>query len=251
VYFWGSRLNDFDPFTDTIGVQVGQESKGLSMKFKGLPYFLGLLGFWVLLGGAPGADAEERYYPWSAGLRGGPSYLSQDPVGNTNTEGQLGPLFNGVIAYDLHKYVSLGLDAEWEQHKIDRAALTLGDASAASLFFRVEGHLEKTQPISPYVLLAVGCNINSFSEDDAYLAECGQDCRINIDDTFAIKAGLGVDLFVLFENAAINFELAWKYNKADIDFISGTETVASDDYNGNTLYLLIGFRYRFPIDPFD
>jgi len=201
------------------------------MKFKGLPYFLSLLGLGILLGGAPGADAEERYHVWSAGLRGGPSYLSQDAVGSANIEGQLGPVFNGVIVYDLHKYVSLGLDAEWEQHKIDQGALTLGDASTASLFFRFEGHLERTQPISPYVMLAVGYNMNSFSEEDAYLSECGGDCRVDIDNTFSLKAGIGADLFVLFENAAINFELAWKYNKADIDFISGGETVASDDYN--------------------
>jgi len=221
------------------------------MKFKGLPYCLGLLGLWILLGGAPCADAEERYHAWSAGLRGGPSILTQDAVSNTNIEGQVGPIFNGVMVYDLNKYVSLGLEAEWEQHKIDQAALTLGDASTASLFFRFEGHLERTQPISPYVLLAVGYNLNSFSEEDAYLAECGADCNVDIDNTFSLKAGFGVDLFVLFENAAINFEVAWKYNKADIDFFSGRDLVASDDYNGSALYLLIGFRYHFPVSPFD
>lgn len=221
------------------------------MKFQGLLYCLGLLGLWILLGGAPCADAEERYHAWSAGLRGGPSIPTQDAVGSSNIEGQVGPIFNGVILYDLNKYVSLGLEAEWEQHKIDQAALTLGDASAASLFFRFEGHLERTQPISPYVLLAVGYNLNFFSEEDAYLAECGADCNVDIDNTFSIKAGFGTDLFVLFENAAINLEVAWKYNKANIDFFSGGDIVASDDYNGSSIYLLIGFRYRFPISPFD
>jgi len=220
------------------------------MKFKRLPYCLGLLSLWILFGGATCADAEERYHVWSAGLRGGPSFITQDPVSSANIEGQLGPIFNGVILYDLHKYVSLGLDVEWEQHKIDQAALTLGDASAFSLFFRVECHLERTQPISPYVLLAGGYNINSFSEEDAYLSECGADCRVDIDNTFSLKAGVGADLFVLFENAAINFEVAWKYNKANIDFLSGGETVASDDYNGSALSLLIGFRYHFPTSSF-
>jgi hypothetical protein len=221
------------------------------MKFKGLPYCLGLLGLWTLLGWASCADAEERYHPWSVGLRGGPSILTQDAVGNENIEGQVGPIFSGVLLYDLNKYVSLGLEAEWEQHKIDQAALTLGKASAASLFFRFEGHLEKTQPISPYVLLAVGYNLNFFSEDDAYLAECGADCNVGIDNTFSIKAGFGADLFVLFEKAAINLEVAWKYNKADMDFFSGGNVSASNDYNGSTIYLLIGFRYRFAISPFD
>ena len=221
------------------------------MKFKGLPCCVGLLSLTILLGGAPCADAEERHHAWSVGLRGGPSILTQDAVSTTNIEGQVGPIFNGVILYDLHKYVSLGFEVEWEQHKIDQAALTLGDASTASLFFRFEGHLERTRPISPYVLFAGGYNLNSFSEEDSYLAECGADCSVDIDNTFSLKAGFGVDLFVLFENAAINFEVAWKFNKADIDFISGGETVASDDYNGSALSLLIGFRYHFPISPFD
>jgi hypothetical protein len=155
-----------------------------------------------------------------------------------------------VIVYDLQKYVSLGFEAEWEQHKIDQAALTLGDASTASLFIRFECHLERTQPISPYFLFAGGYNLNSFSEEDAYLGACGEGCRIDIDNTFALKAGFGVDMFVLFENAAINFEVAWKYNKADIDFISGGDVVASDSYDGSALSLLVGFRYHFPVSPF-
>ena len=220
------------------------------MKYRRFVSYACLLSLFILLGGVPGADAEERYHVWSVGLRGGPSFLTQDAVGNANIEGQLGPIFNGVIIYDLHKYVSLGFEAEWEQHKIDQAALTLGDASTASLFFRFEGHLERTQPISPYVLFAAGYNLNSFSEEDAYLAECGADCRVDIDNTFSLKAGFGADLFVLFENAAINFEVAWKYNKANIDFISGGDVVASDDYNGSALSLLVGFRYHFPVSSF-
>ena len=188
------------------------------MKFKGLPYCLGLLSLGILLNGAPGADAEERYHAWSAGLRGGPSFLSQDPIGNTNIEGQIGPLLNGLMVYALNKNVSLGVEAEWEQHKLDEASLTLGDASTASLFFRFEGHLETTQPISPYVLLAVGYNLNFFSEDDAYLSECGQDCSIEVDNTFSLKAGVGADLFVLFENAAALWHAAEEARRSRLRF---------------------------------
>ncbi len=220
------------------------------MKYRRFVSYACLIGLLALLGGVPCADAEERYHVWSVGLRGGPSFLTQDAVRSANIEGQIGPIFNGVIVYDLQKYVSLGFEAEWEQHKIDQAALTLGDASTASLFIRFECHLERTQPISPYFLFAGGYNLNSFSEEDAYLGACGEGCRIDIDNTFALKAGFGVDMFVLFENAAINFEVAWKYNKADIDFISGGDVVASDSYDGSALSLLVGFRYHFPVSPF-
>ena len=119
------------------------------------------------------AVAEEGHHRWSAGIRGGPSLLTQDAVRDSNIEGQIGPLFNGVIVYNVHEYLSLGFEAEWEQHKLDQAALTLGNASTASLLIRFEGHLERGQPISPYFLFAGGYNLNSFSEEDAYLGECG------------------------------------------------------------------------------
>ncbi len=217
------------------------------MKRTGFAVCLGLL---VLLWGVPDADAGERYSPWTVGLRGGPSFLTQDAVGNANIEGQLGPIFNGLVVYNLHEYVSCGLEAEWEQHKIDQAAVTLGDVSTASLLVRFEGYLDRNRPVSPYFLLAAGYNLNSFSEDDAYEAACGGDCRIEIDNSFTIKAGFGVDLFVLFENAALSFESAWKYNKADMDFISNGTVVASEDNNGSALSLYLGFRYHFPVDDF-
>jgi hypothetical protein len=221
------------------------------MKFRGFASCLGLLSLLVLLCGVAPVDAEEKHHRWVAGLRGGPSFLTQDAVRDANIEGQIGPLVNGLIIYDLHEYFSFGFEAEWEQHKLDQAALTLGNASTASLLVRFECHLERGQPLSPYFLFAGGYNLNSFSEEDAYLASCGDDCRINIDNSFTIKAGFGVDMFLLFENAAINIEVAWKHNRADMDFISGGTVVASDTYNGSALSLLFGFRYHFPVTPFD
>ncbi len=220
------------------------------MRINGFPWCLGLAGFMILLCGVPRAAAGERHHLWSVGLRGGGSFLTQDAVRDANVEGQLGPIFNGVIVYDAHEHFSFGFEVEWEQHKIDQAALTLGDASTASLMIRFEGHLARTAPLSPYFLLAGGYNLNAFDEEDAYLADCGSGCRVDIDNAFALKAGFGVDMFVLFENAAINFEVAWKYNRADLDFLSGGDTTASSDYDGSALSLLVGFRYHFPVEPF-
>jgi hypothetical protein len=221
------------------------------MKFKGFASCSGLLSLLIVFGWVPGADAEERYHKWTAGLRGGPSFLTQDAVRDMNVEGQIGPLLNGVIVYDVQKYLSVGFEAEWEQHKLDQAALTLGNANTASLFVRLECRLERSRPVSPYVFLAGGYNINSFRSDDAYEAACGEDCRIDIDNSFAFKAGFGADMFLFFENAAISVEIAWLSNTADIEFISGGEVVAGDDYNGSALSLLLGFRYYFPVSPFD
>ena len=220
------------------------------MTRRNLAFCLGFGGLLILFAAVTGADAQERYYRWSVGLRGGPSVLTQDAVGNLNIEGQIGSLFNGVALYDIDKTFSFGFEAEWEQHKLDPPALTLGKASTASLLIRFECHLDRTQPVSPYFLFAGGYNLNFFSEDDGYLEACAEDCSIDTDNSFTIKAGFGVDLLVLFENAALNAEISWKYNKADVDFYSGGVQVASDDYNGSALSLLLGFRYHFPVSPF-
>jgi len=220
------------------------------VEFREFPSCLGLLSLLVLLCGVTQVHAEEEHHRWIAGIRGGPSFLTQDAVREANIEGQIGPLFNGVIIYNLHEYISFGFEAEWEQHKTDQAALPLGKASTASLLVRFECYLERSRPLSPYFLFAGGYNLNSFSEEDAYLASCGDDCRISIDNSFTIKAGFGVDMFLLFENAAINIEIAWKHNRADMDFISGGTVVASDTYNGSALSLLFGFRYHFPVSQF-
>lgn len=220
------------------------------MKRRDFACCCGLISILILFGGAAGARAEEPYHAWSVGARGGPSFFTQDPVTDANITGALGPTFGGVIVYDLHPFVSFGFEAEWEQHKIDRAALTLGDASAVSLLIRFEAHLKRTRPVSPYFLFAGGYNLNSFSEEGAYLAACGEDCRIHIDNGFAIKAGFGADMFLLFEHAAINVEIAWKYNRGDVDFLSGGNVVGSDDFNASSLSVALGFRYHFPVNPF-
>jgi hypothetical protein len=220
------------------------------MNIKGWVFCSALLSLLTLLAAVPPAHAEGKYHKWTVGLRGGPSFLTQDAVGGLNVEGQIGPLLNGVIVYEVQRYLSVGFEAEWEQHKLDQAALTLGNANTASLLVRLECHLDRDGPILPYILLAGGYNINSFRSDDAYEAACGEDCRIDIDNSFAFKAGFGADMFLFFENAAISVEIAWLSNKADVEFLSGGEVAASDDYNGSALSLLLGFRYYFPVDPF-
>jgi hypothetical protein len=224
--------------------------KEFPMQCKTFTHLSCLVCIIILSFGVGRADGEERHHQWSAGLRGGPSFLTQDAIGSTNAEGQIGPIFNGVVVYDLHKHFSFGFEAEWEQHKIDQGSLTLGKASTASLLIRFECHLARTEPISPYFLLAGGYNLNSFSEDDAYGEACGEDCSIDIDNSFTMKAGFGTDLFVIFENAALNVEIAWKYNEADMDFFVGGEGAGSNEYSGSALTMLLGFRYHFPVSTF-
>jgi hypothetical protein len=176
--------------------------------------------------------------------------LTQDVASVGNTTGRIGPIINAVVVYEANKYLSLGLDVEYEQHQIEQGSMTLGDASTFSFLARFELHPEKTRPISPYFLLVSGYNFNSFRENDTYLSSCGENCHIDIDNTLTIKVGFGLDMFLLSDTTAINVEAAWKYNKADMDFITDGTEIASDAFDGSSLSLFFGFRYYFPVSPF-
>jgi hypothetical protein len=221
------------------------------MKSRGFVSCCGLIVLLIFSFRVLAAEAQDRYHPWKAGISAGPSFLTQDAASIGNTTGKIGPIIDAVVVYEANKYLSLGFDVEYQQNQIEQGSLTLGDASTFSFLARFELHLEKTKPVSPYFLLASGYNFNYFREDDTYLASCGEGCRIDIDNTLTIKVGFGLDMFLLSDTTAINVEVAWKYNKADMDFITGGNEIASDAFDGSSLGLFFGFRYYFPVSPFD
>lgn len=220
------------------------------MKFARPVSCWGLAGLLILSCSIPAAEAQNRRQPWKVGLGGGPSFLTQDAASIGNTTGAIGPVLDAVVVYEINRYFSFGFEVGYEQHEIEQGSLKLGEAMTFPFLARFELHLEKTRPVSPYFLLASGYNFNSFREDDAYLGSCGDDCRIDIDNTLTIRVGFGAEMFLLSDDIAIDAEVEWTYNKADMDFVQDGIEVASDDYDGSSLGLLLGFRYFFPVSPF-
>jgi len=221
------------------------------MKSRGFVSRLVLIVLLILACRVLAAEAQNRHQPWKVGISAGPSFLTQDVASTGNTTGKIGPIIDAMVVYEANKYLSLGFDVEYEQHQIEQGSLTVGDSSTFSFLAHFELHVEKTKPVSPYFLLASGYNFNSFREDDTYLAACGEDCRIDIDNTMTIKVGFGLDMFLLSDTTAINVEVAWKYNKADMDFITDGTEIASDAFDGSSFSLFFGFRYYFPVSPFE
>ncbi len=162
-----------------------------------------------------------------------------------DTEGKLGPIVSGELFYALTDRVSLGLNVEWEKHKINDipSGFLYGHSTTLSVIPFVEVRSHGFMRNSPYVSLGLGANFNTFEESDSFQTICLisllRTCKSDLDNTFALRAGLGTDYFVT-EVLALNVEFGWKYNSGkihgDID----------DDFRAIVLTILFGIRSYWP-----
>jgi outer membrane protein W len=165
-----------------------------------------------------------------------------------NTEGEVGPIINGTISYGLTNRVLAGLHLEWEEHSIPNRSsdFIYGEETTFSVIPTIEFHPRGGRPFSPYGLLGVGINLNSFRESNALNALCPS-CKMEPKNTLALKGGVGFDYFVT-SNLAYNGELGIKMNDGTSD-ISGnipgfTPGVAADN-QACVLSLIFGVRYFY------
>jgi hypothetical protein len=191
------------------------------------------------------ADESGR---WAVGLRAGPSFFTQDVIEDMDEiDSGVGPLVGGSLLYRVNEIFSVGFEIEWETHGVDAYDVDLGSASAVSLLPFVEVHLPASDRVSPYLCLGFGYNINSFSPSDEVEAGAsyfGYDYDVEVDDSLAVKVGLGVDWLVL-DRVALNGELGWKLNQGDAaETLDGVE-VTSGDFNGSAIALRLGVRVFF------
>ncbi|MEW6440379.1 MAG: porin family protein [bacterium] len=178
---------------------------------------------------AAAANAESRF---GVGLRAGPSVFSQE-VFEADVDQEVGPVVAGDLLYLVNNWFAFGLSAEWETHSYQAGDLDVADNWTVSVypFAQFRG------PYSSYVFLGAGYNFNSFDLDGPE--------ELEVDDSLALKAGFGWDIFVS-DNIALNIELGWKYNRGDMDLVAadGTTTFV-DDLNMSVITALFGVRYYF------
>jgi len=192
----------------------------------------------------PDAFAQNIRGKWGVGLRVGPSILTQDVSGSI--EANTGPIISGNILYGLTDNFSMGLNLEWETHQAESVG-DIGDINIFSLIPFIEFRPGGRQAFSPYASLGIGININSFNEESGLfcVTTIGSGfCKIEPENTFALKFAGGFDYFVT-PNLALNAEIGWKLNSGDSDVkVSGVGTI-SDDFRASVFNLLFGLRYYF------
>jgi hypothetical protein len=210
----------------------------------------------LLTGWIDGAAAEEGR--WGVGLRGGGAFLSQDLDLTQIFDGKTGPVVSGNLLYGLTDLFSVGLNVEWEKHKVEAGAADFGDAVTVSVIPFVEARGFETNGVSPYGSFGAGLNINSFDlrerdvilvdnltpEQVAALDPSSVIGKVDRRPTVAVKLGAGADYFFT-RHVALNAEIGWKLNlgKAELCTLSGA--CRTDRWNASVFTALLGFRYYF------
>ncbi|MHB8481449.1 MAG: hypothetical protein ACYDBV_01740 [Nitrospiria bacterium] len=219
-----------------------------------IPLFrISIILFLFLIFRFSAAGAETFNGKWEQGVRFGPSFTTQDIADQTT--GDLGPVLNYNISYGLSDRFLMGLNLEWEKHRIkDRpSGFYFGDESTLSIIPTIEYHIigVSTQQLinySPYILGGIGVNINSFSESDNLNTACAPiACKISPKNTLALKIGGGIDFFIT-SNLALNGEMDLKMNNGTADIsgnYSGFTSTSSADNQMTVFSFLLGARYYY------
>ncbi len=192
------------------------------------------------------ASAESVEGKWEMGLRLGPSLLPEEH--SENTKGEPGILGSGNVSYGVTERVLLGINIEWEKHKIKNSSTDFyyGDETTVSIIPTMEYHFSRGSLFFPYVLLGFGINMNSFSGSSDLEALCAT-CRMDPKNTFALKGGGGIDYFIT-RNLAVNGELDLKMNDGTSDLAGNFPGISSGNSMGNSacvLSLMLGVRYFY------
>jgi outer membrane protein len=169
---------------------------------------------------------------WMIGMRAGFAPLTQSLAPNTSTD--VGSLVNFQGMYGLNKWLLVGLMLEWERHSVslERPSVDLGHQDIVSILPTVEirpGHLG---PITPYVSMGFGVNVNSFG------GSAGN--QISPSNNFAWRLAWGGDYF-LTSKFALNTEMAYKIN----DGHATVNNVRVNDWNASSFGFLFGVRMFF------
>lgn len=166
------------------------------------------------------------------GMRAGFAPLTQSLSSNTSTA--VGSLVNFEAMYSLNHWLLVGMMLEWERHAIDRERpyLDFGHQDTVSLLPTIEFRPVKYGPITPYVNMGLGVNVNNFGENSAI--------RGSPSNNFAWRLGMGAD-YMLTKQLALNTEMAYKRN----DGHATLNGVRVDDWNASSFGFLFGAKLFF------
>jgi opacity protein-like surface antigen len=169
---------------------------------------------------------------WILGVRVGFTPLTQQLSEGISTS--IGPLVNVQAMYSLNTWFLVGMMLEWERHGVSlkQPDVDLGHQDTVSVLPTIEIRPGRSGPLSPYVNMSFGMNVNSFGEETAR--------RISPSNAFAWRLGWGTD-YQLNERFALNMELAYKRNDGHTTGTGGQ----NDDWNASSFGFLFGGKMLF------
>src|SRR5262245_18128684 len=133
-----------------------------------------------------GGTEPGKFY---LGMRAGFAPLTQQLTPGTSTA--VGSLVNFQAMYSLNTWLLIGMMLEWERHSVntERFDLDLGHQDTVSVLPTVEIRPVRLGPITPYVNMSFGVNVNSFGEANS-------NNTISPSNTFAWRLGWGADWMI-------------------------------------------------------
>jgi len=169
------------------------------------------------------------------GMRAGFAPVTQQVTANSSTD--VGSLVNFQAMYSLNKWFLIGLMLEWERHGMnqERPGLDLGHQDTVSVLPTIEVRPVRWGPISPYVNMSFGVNVNSFGESNSI-----RGTTISPSNTFAWRLGWGAD-WMMTKQFALNTEMAYKRNDGHVT-VNG---VRDNDWNASSFGFLVGVKLFF------
>ncbi len=169
---------------------------------------------------------------WVLGMRAGFAPLTQELTRNSSTS--VGSLVNFQAMYSVNTWLLVGMMLEWERHGVDqeRPSIDLGHQDTVSVLPTVELRPVKLGPVSPYVNMGFGVNVNSFGENTGN--------RISPSNTVAWRLGWGAD-YMMTRQFALNAEMAYKRN----DGHATVNGVRNNDWNASSFGFLFGVKMFF------
>ena len=169
------------------------------------------------------------------GMRAGFAPLTQTQSNIVGTSTDVGSLVNFQAMYSLNTWLLVGMMLEWERHSIDAGGTDLGHQDTVSVLPTVELRPVRFGPITPYVNMSMGVNVNSFGESSSIPGT-----TISPSNTFAWRLGWGAD-YMLTKQLALNTEMAYKRNDGH-DTINGVQV---NDWNSSSFGFLFGLKMFF------
>lgn len=171
---------------------------------------------------------------WVLGMRAGFAPLTQSLTSNFPSSTSVGSLVNFQAMYSLNTWLLVGMMLEWERHGVDqeRPFIDLGHQDTVSVLPTVELRPVKFGPVSPYVNMGFGVNVNSFGENTRN--------RISPSNNFAWRLGWGAD-YMVTKQFALNAEMAYKRNDGHAT-INGQ---LANDWNASSFGFLFGAKLFF------
>jgi outer membrane protein len=181
-----------------------------------------------------------RFY---LGMRAGFAPLTQQLTDGTSTA--VGSLVNFQAMYSLNTWLLIGMMLEWERHGISTDtpnSVDLGHQDTVSVLPTVELRPVRFGPITPYVNMSLGVNVNSFGES----SNLGG-VRVSPSNTFAWRLGWGAD-WMITQQLALNGEMAYKRNDGHATVTGPGPFGASgrvNDWNASSFGFLFGVKWFF------